>query len=110
MRPAATVRCGHVQLAQRNYHVSKGGHEQTDHDLARLVLNERLDDAGENWPMASCTTTIVIVSTSAARLTMEAATVERIAIATSGAQTTDTNHRPFRMLSSSRDSSGEPGR
>ena len=33
---------------------------------------------GENWPMASCTTTIVIVSTSVARLTIDSATVERI--------------------------------
>ena len=33
---------------------------------------------GENWPIASWTTTIVIVSTSAVRLTIEAATVERM--------------------------------
>ena len=39
---------------------------------------------GENWPMASCTTTIVIVSTNAARPTIDVATVERISIATSG--------------------------
>ena len=39
---------------------------------------------GENCPIASWTTTIVIVSTSAARLTIEAATVERIAAAASG--------------------------
>ena len=34
--------------------------------------------------MASCTTTIVIVSTSAARLTIDAATVPRISMAASG--------------------------
>ncbi len=39
---------------------------------------------GENCPMANCTTTMVIVSTSAARLTIEAATVERMAMAMSG--------------------------
>ena len=39
---------------------------------------------GENWPMANWTTTIVIVRTSAVRLTMDAATVERIASAASG--------------------------
>jgi len=42
---------------------------------------------GENWPMASWTTTIVMVSTSAVRLTIEAATVERIAVAASGPPT-----------------------
>ena len=36
---------------------------------------------GENWPIASWTTTIVIVSTSAVRLTIDAATVDRIAAA-----------------------------
>ena len=39
---------------------------------------------GENWPIASCTTTIVIVRTSAVRLTIDAAMVDRIAIAASG--------------------------
>ncbi len=39
---------------------------------------------GENWPIASWTTTMVIVSTSAVRLTIDAATVERIAVAASG--------------------------
>ncbi len=86
---------------------------------------------GENCPMANCTTTMVIVNTSAARLTIEAATVDRMAMAMSGppvkvcgissksvlrstatvandkatpatTQTTGTNHRPFRMLSSRR--------
>jgi hypothetical protein len=38
--------------------------------------------------MASWTTTIVIVSTSAARLTIDAATVDRIAAAASGSPTT----------------------
>ena len=33
---------------------------------------------GENWPMASWTTTIVIVRTSAVRLTIEAAMVEKM--------------------------------
>ena len=39
---------------------------------------------GENWPIASCTTTIVIVSTNAARLTIDVATAPRIASAASG--------------------------
>ena len=39
---------------------------------------------GENWPIASWTTTIVMVSTSAASDTIEAAMVERIATAASG--------------------------
>ncbi len=39
---------------------------------------------GENWPIASCTTTIVMVSTSAASDTIEAATVDKIASAASG--------------------------
>ena len=39
---------------------------------------------GENCPIASWTTTIVIVRTSAASDTMEAATVDRIASAASG--------------------------
>ena len=43
---------------------------------------------GENWPIASWTTTMVIVSTSAVRLTIEAATVDRIAVAASGPPTT----------------------
>jgi hypothetical protein len=42
---------------------------------------------GENWPMASWTTTMVIVSTSAVRLTIDAATVERNAVAASGPPT-----------------------
>jgi hypothetical protein len=42
---------------------------------------------GENWAMASCTTTIVIVSTRAARLTMDVATVSRMLIAASGSPT-----------------------
>jgi hypothetical protein len=41
----------------------------------------------ENWPIASWTTTIVIVRTSAARLTIEAATVARMAVAASGPPT-----------------------
>ena len=44
---------------------------------------------GENWPMASCTTTIVIVRTSAASETIEAATVDRIATAASGPPVSD---------------------
>ena len=39
---------------------------------------------GENWPIASCTTTIVIVRTSAARLTIDVATAERMTRAASG--------------------------
>lgn len=39
---------------------------------------------GENWPMANWTTTMVIVSTSAVRLTIDAATVDKMATATSG--------------------------
>ena len=42
---------------------------------------------GENCPIASWTTTIVIVSTSAARLTIEAAIVVRITMAASGPPT-----------------------
>ena len=42
---------------------------------------------GENCPMASWTTTIVMVSTSAARLTIEAAMVVRITMAASGPPT-----------------------
>ena len=42
---------------------------------------------GENWPIASWTTTIVIVSTRAARLTIDAATVARISVAASGPPT-----------------------
>jgi hypothetical protein len=39
---------------------------------------------GENWPIASWTTTIVIVRTSAARLTIDVATAERMTSAASG--------------------------
>ena len=39
---------------------------------------------GENWPIASWTTTIVIVRTSAARLTIDVATAERMTRAASG--------------------------
>ena len=39
---------------------------------------------GENWPIANWTTTIVIVNTKAARLTIEVATAPRIASAASG--------------------------
>ena len=39
---------------------------------------------GENWPIASCTTTIVIVNTNAARLTIEVAIDDRITSAASG--------------------------
>ena len=39
---------------------------------------------GENWPIASCTTTIVIVNTSVANDTIDTAIVSRIAIAASG--------------------------
>ena len=39
---------------------------------------------GENWPIASCTTTIVIVRTNAASDTIDAAIVSRIAVAASG--------------------------
>ena len=42
---------------------------------------------GENWPIASWTTTIVIVRTRAVRLTIDAATVDRIAVAASGPPT-----------------------
>ena len=42
---------------------------------------------GENWPIASWTTTIVIVRTRAVRLTIEAATVPRISVAASGPPT-----------------------
>ncbi len=55
---------------------------------------------GENWPIASWTTTIVIVSTSAVRLTIDAATVERITVAASGS--------PARLSGSPR--SRTPGR
>ena len=44
---------------------------------------------GENWPIASCTTTIVIVRTSAASDTIDAAIVERIASAASGPPVSD---------------------
>ena len=39
---------------------------------------------GENWPIANCTTTIVIVSTSAASDTIEPAIVVKMPIAASG--------------------------
>ena len=39
---------------------------------------------GENWPMANCTTTIVIVSTSTVRVTIDSAMALRIASAASG--------------------------
>ncbi len=39
---------------------------------------------GENWPIASWTTTIVMVNTSAPRLTIEVAIAPRIARAASG--------------------------
>ena len=39
---------------------------------------------GENWPIANCTTTIVIVNTSVANDTIDTAIVSRIAIAASG--------------------------
>ena len=51
---------------------------------------------GENWPIASCTTTIVIVRTSAASDTIEAATVDRIASAASGPPV---NHSGTSLLS-----------
>src|SRR5918994_1240043 len=44
---------------------------------------------GENCPMASWTTTMVMVRTSAARLTIEPATVERIWMAASGPPVND---------------------
>src|SRR6478735_11180733 len=39
---------------------------------------------GENWPIANCTTTIVMVSTSVARETIDTAMVSKIATAASG--------------------------
>ena len=39
---------------------------------------------GENWPIANCTTTIVMVRTRAASDTIDAAMVDRIATAASG--------------------------
>ena len=39
---------------------------------------------GENWPIANCTTTIVIVNTNAASETIDAAIVSKIASAASG--------------------------
>ena len=53
-----------------------------------LSCRMRCTIRGENWPIASWTTTIVIVRTSAARLTIEAATVPRISAAASGPPTT----------------------
>ena len=53
-----------------------------------LSRRTRCTIRGENWPMASWTTTIVIVSTSAARLTIDAAMVARTAVAASGPPTT----------------------
>ena len=44
---------------------------------------------GENWPMASCTTTSTMVRTSAVRLTIEVATVVKIYSAASGVPTSD---------------------
>ena len=54
------------------------GDEEADRQLTRLVPQDRWTIRGENWPIASWTTTIVIVSTSAVRLTIEAATVDRM--------------------------------
>ena len=63
------------------------GDEEADRDLARLVAQDPLDDSGRELPIASWTTTIVMVSTSAARLTIEAAMVVRITMAASGPPT-----------------------
>ena len=71
-------RPSNVDLAQREHGVDEGGHEESDGELAGLVMQKRLHDRGENWPIASWTTTIVMVSTSAARLTIDSATVTRI--------------------------------
>ena len=54
-----------------------------------LSCSSRCTIRGENWPIASWTTTIVIVRTSAAMLTIEAATVDRIGMAASGPPTTE---------------------
>ena len=64
--------------------MGEGANENADGELAWLVLENPLNDARENCPMASCTTTMVMVKTSAARLTIEAATVPKISIAASG--------------------------
>ena len=74
-------------LADCQDRVHERGDEEADRELARLVPEDPLTIRGENWPIASWTTTIVIVSTSAARDTIEAATVARIAVAASGPPT-----------------------
>jgi hypothetical protein len=78
-----------LHFAHRQHGVGKRGHEQADRQLARAIPQERLDDRGENCPIASCTTTIVIVSTSVANYTIDTAIVSRIAVAASGPPVND---------------------
>ena len=67
--------------------MDEGRDEQPDRELARLVAEDPLHDPRRELPIASWTTTIVIVSTSAARLTIETAIVVKIAVAEVGRPT-----------------------
>jgi hypothetical protein len=67
--------------------VHEGRDEEPDRELARLVAKDPLHDPGRELPIASWTTTIVIVSTSVARLTIETAIVVKIAVAEVGRPT-----------------------
>ena len=57
---------------------SKRRDEESDRELARLVPEERLHDPRRELPHREWTTTMVIVRTSAARETIDAAIVARI--------------------------------
>ena len=74
-------------LADRQHSVHEGRDEEPDGELAGLVAKDPLHDPGRELPIASWTTTIVIVSTSVARLTIETAIVVKTAFAEVGRPT-----------------------
>ena len=71
-------------LANGEQGVHEGRDEQADGELARRSRSSRCTMRGENWPMASCTTTRTIVRTRTVRLTIDVATVVRTSNAASG--------------------------
>ena len=60
------------------------GDEQPDGHLARTVVRKVWTIRGETWPMANCTTTMVIANASVVNETIETPIVSTIATATSG--------------------------